>query len=112
MEEKVKQILSLAEDIRYVALYIDGELISIQKDDIDGSSESESDKYEELLVNPTILKVARQRGDIDCGGLEYVTIRYGNFFQLIFEVEGGHLSVCIDKNSNPLKFFPLIKSVL
>ena len=40
----------------------------------------ESDRYEELLVNPTLLTLATQRGNIDCGGLKYLIVRYGNKF--------------------------------
>ena len=52
-------------------------------------------RYEELLVNPTLLELTRQRGNIDCGGLEYLVIRYGNFFQLVlppdvFDMRGIH----------------------
>ncbi|WP_436515014.1 hypothetical protein [Ekhidna sp. To15] len=108
----VTKILSLSDDIRYVAIYKNGQLFTEQKEDSPDSSESETDKYEELLVNPTILKIAQQRGNIDCGGLDYVILRYGNFFQLFYEIDGGHVSVCIDKNANPVEFFPLVKSVL
>ena len=48
---------------------------------IDASS-GESDRYEELLVNPTLLTLAAQRGDIDCGGLRYLVVAYRNFWQL------------------------------
>ena len=44
------RIFSLSPDIRYVAIYRNGELFRQQRDDIDAASESESDRYEELLV--------------------------------------------------------------
>ena len=57
---------------RYVALYRKGELVSRQKSQVAGASAAESDKYEELFVNPTLLKLARQRGNLDCGGARFV----------------------------------------
>jgi hypothetical protein len=60
----------------------------------------ESDRYEELLVNPALLVLTRQRGDIDCGGLEYVLVRYGWFFQLVHPVDGGHISVAIEPDAD------------
>lgn len=39
-----------------------------ERPDLADASSSESDRYEELLVNPTLITLARQRGEIDCGG--------------------------------------------
>ncbi len=64
------------------------------------SSSPESDRYEELLVNPTLLTLAGRRGDIDCGGLDYLLIRYGNFFQLVVPTESGHVSVALDPDAD------------
>jgi hypothetical protein len=85
-----------APEIRYVALYRHGELQLAQRPALRDASAAESDRYEELLVNPALLVLTRQRGDIDCGGLEYVLVRYGRFFQLVHPVDGGHLSVAIE----------------
>jgi hypothetical protein len=43
------------------------------------ASASVSDRYEELILNPAVLGLTRERGRIDCGGLEFVLVRYGNF---------------------------------
>lgn len=86
-------------DVRYVALYLDGALVSRQKEITLDSSSGESDKYEELLVNPTLLKLAGQRGEIDCGGLEYLIIRYGSFYQIVKALPRGHISICVNRNA-------------
>ena len=96
----IQDLFERFEDIRYVAIYTNNELISKQKLQFNNSSDVDTDKYEELLVNPTLLTLARQRGNIDCGGLRFIIIGYGNFFQLITEVVGGHISICLDKNSD------------
>ncbi len=101
-------------DIRYVAVYKDNELIFKQRQQTSDSSSSDTDKYEELLVNPTLLTIARQRGNIDCGGLRFLIVGYGNFYQLVKEIKGGHISICLDKSVDltnvPDRIFEFIKS--
>lgn len=87
-------------EIRYVALYLDEKLIFRQKKSTANSSSGDTDKFEELLVNPTLLKLATQRGNIDCGGLNYLIIGYGNFFQLVKSLPSGHISLCIEQNAD------------
>ena len=96
------EILALSRDVRYVAIYRDGELRTWSRPGTAGASSAESDKYEELLVNPTLLKLAAQRGDIDCGGLEYLVVRYGNFFQVVAPAPWGHVSVCLEPGADPV----------
>jgi len=98
----INKIFSLSQDVRYVAIYRDGELETMSKEGITSASDSESDRYEELLVNPTLLTLTAQRGNIDCGGLEYLIIRYGNFFQFVLPASWGHVSVCIEKDADPV----------
>jgi len=98
----IDEIFAISNDVRYVAIYRDGNLEKKSKDNTEGASSSDSDKYEELLVNPTLLKLATQRGNIDCGGLDYLIVRYGNFFQFILPVSWGHVSVCIEKYADPV----------
>jgi len=98
----IEEIFKVSNDVRYVAIYNNGKLETKSKEATDGASSSESDKYEELIANPAMLTIASQRGDIDCGGLDYLLVRYGNFFQYIFQIEFGHVSVCLDKDSDPI----------
>jgi hypothetical protein len=86
-------IFDISPDVRYVATYLGGELEYSQRPGLAGASSSESDKYEELIVNPTLLKLVTQRGNIDCGGAAFVIIRYGNFWETVVPVANGHISV-------------------
>jgi hypothetical protein len=70
------------------------------RQDLKNASATESDRYEELLVNPTLLFLLSQRGNIDCGGLAYVVVRYGNFNQLVVPLPDGHVSVALDSDTN------------
>lgn len=105
----IEKILQLSDQIRYVAIYRDGQLSAKSKSNTLGASSSESDRYEELLVNPALLKLASQRGNIDCGGLEYLLVRYGNFFQFILPASWGHVSVCIEMDADPIHIGAQVK---
>ena len=108
----IERIFQLSESIRYVAVYKNGHLESRSKSNTLGVSSAESDRYEELLVNPTLLKLASQRGNIDCGGLEYVLVRYGNFFQFVTPTSWGHLSVCIEADVDPIQVGAAVMSLV
>ncbi len=104
----IDAILGLHKAVRYVAVYGGSELRMASREGTAGASSSETDTYEELLVNPTVLLLTGQRGNIDCGGMEYVLIRYGNFFQLVIPTAGGHVSVCIEKDADPVQLAGLV----
>ena len=108
MQDIITRVLKLSSSVRYIAIYRHGKLASASRADLSNASSGESDKYEELLVNPTLLTLVRQRGNIDCGGLEYVLIRYGNFFEYVAWVEGGHISVGLELTADPLTLVPRI----
>lgn len=91
----------ISKDVRYVALYLDGALTMRERPSLDNASAS--DKYEELIVNPGLLTLVRQRGNIDCGGVEFVVIRYRNFWQTVWPVKNGHVSVGLEPTANPLE---------
>jgi len=109
--DTIDRIFSVSEAVRYVALYRGGKLISRQQSALSGASSSESDRYEELFVNPTLLKLVTQRGNLDCGGALFVLVRYGNFYQLVLDLPDGHASVCFDLSSNPLDYAESIRSI-
>ena len=112
MLQLIEAVLALSNEIRYVAVYHDGILTSLVREGLPGASSLESDKYEELIVNPTLLTLVRQRGNIDCGGVQFVLIRYGNFYQFVTPIEGGHVSICIEPQADPLKLVKPIQSAI
>jgi len=112
VKEFIEEVLAASQEIRYVAIYHRGELYSRERSGLTGASSSESDRYEELLVNPTVLTLTTQRGNIDCGGLEYLLIRYGNFFQLVHPIREGHLSVAVNPDGSPLEVVDLLRMIL
>jgi len=109
--ETIDQIFAVDPAIRYVALYQQGHLTSRQRSALSSASASESDRYEELFVNPTLLTLARQRGNLDCGGAKFVLVAYGNFYQLVLDLPDGHASVCFELSSNPLSYADTIRTI-
>ena len=112
MQDLIDSIFALSNDIRYVAVYKNGELSLSVKEGLIGASSSDSDKYEELIVNPTLLTLVTQRGNIDCGGARYIIVRYGNFYQFIAPLIDGHISLSIEPQANPLKLVESIQDAI
>ncbi|MDC8003836.1 hypothetical protein POV27_07220 [Aureisphaera galaxeae] len=96
----IQELFDFSDKIRYVAIYENDDLVFEQRDAAENTSSGNTDTFEELLVNPTLLTLARQRGNIDCGGLNYLIVGYGNFFQLVKSTKNGHLSVCLEPSSD------------
>ncbi len=104
----IDRVMALGAAVRYAALAHGPDITIRLRPDLhegDGvTSSGESDRYEELLVNPAILLLTTRRGEIDCGGLDHIIVGYGNFHQLIVPIEDGHLSVAIERNADPRTF--------
>ena len=90
-------LFALDPHIRYVAVTLDDRIVEMeQSPNWPSANTSESDRMEELLVNPTVLDLVRRRGQIDLDGVQFVLIRYGALFQLVLPYRGGHVSVGIE----------------
>ncbi len=108
----LEKIFELSASVRYVALRQGADLTLRERPGLAAPSSSESDRYEELIVNPTLLTLVQSRGDIDCGGGRWVLIRYGNFFEFVRPVPGGHLSVGIEPGADVMEIVDLIEQAL
>jgi len=111
-EKLINEAFEISEHIRYIAVYDNDGLSMKQRSNINNVSSNESDKYEELLVNPVLIKLASQRGNIDCGGLEYFIIRYGNFFVLLIPCKNGHVNIGVEPDKNPFLFIEPLNTLL
>jgi hypothetical protein len=105
-------VFAVSPAIRYVAVGGGQDVQLRERPDLADASSSESDRYEELLVNPTLITLARQRGEIDCGGLDYLIVAYGSFFQLVLPVDGGHVSVAIERTQTPTDLVEPIRAAI
>ncbi len=112
MTKIAEKLFARLSQVRYVALYRGGEPELYERPAIEAASGCDSDRFEEILVNPTLLTLARQRGELDCGGLEYLVIRYGNFFQLVHPIAGGHISVAIEPDADPIAVVEVVRALV
>ena len=108
----IKRVFEFNDAVRYMAVYKNGVLEMQSRPGIEDASSSHSDEYEELLVNPTIIKLLSQRGNIDCGGLDYVLVRYGSFFQYVQAIEGGHVSICLESDADVMAISRQLTSLI
>ena len=113
MDEAARDaIFSLGPHIRYVA-FASGQSVDLfQREDLVGASEASSDYFEELLVNPTALTLLRRRGDLDCRGLRFVSVGYGNFNQVLVETGEGHVSVSVELDADPARVAEQVARVI
>jgi hypothetical protein len=111
-EELTRAIFDLGPFVRYVA-FGEGQEVSTQvRGGLQAASDSTSDRFEELLVNPTLLTLTRQRGELDCGGLRFVVVGYGNFNQLVMPTRAGHVSVALEKDADVLSVAAEVEGLL
>jgi hypothetical protein len=95
-------IFDLGSHVRYVAFGSGQEVDLLERKGLANASDAGSDFFEELLVNPTLLTLARQRGELDCGGLRWILIGYGNFDEVVVPMAGGHVSVGVELGADPV----------
>jgi hypothetical protein len=112
MESLIQSLFALSPKVRYVALLRGKELQLHERPGLSGASASETDRYEELLVNPAVLTLLRRRGELDCGGLDHLWIRYGNFWTGLFPTADGHVNVGLEPDAVPTEHVPSIRAVL
>jgi hypothetical protein len=87
--------------IRYVAVNRSGAITEMEQSAVWPTSNApETDRMEELIVNPIVLEAVRRRGNLDLGGVRHVTIRYGAVYQVIVPIEDGHVSVGVDPSGD------------
>jgi len=93
------EVFELDPGIRYLAVNQDGEIVEMEQR-LPTHNPVETDRMEELLVNPTILEMTKRRGDLDLDGIRYIIIRYGLQNQAVFNYRNGHVSVGIESDSD------------
>jgi hypothetical protein len=112
MDRLIASLFALSPKVRYVAILRGRDLLLRERPGLAGASASETDRYEELLVNPTVLTLLRRRGELDCGGLDHVWIRYGNFWTGLFPTADGHVNVGLEPEAVPTELVDRIRAVL
>jgi hypothetical protein len=112
MSDLHDDVFAISPDIRYVAAAHGQQVQMRSRPDLRNASSSDSDLYEEVLVNPTLLTLATQRGNIDCGGLRYLIVGYGHFDALVIPSGAGHVAVAFDVGINPVDHLQAIMGAM
>jgi hypothetical protein len=105
MTEKLSErLFKLEPKIRYIAVNQNGEIMEMEQSAQHPTyNPHETDRMEELIVNPTVLEITKRRGNIDMNGIRYVVIRYGTQYQLLMPYEEGHLSIGVELVDDPVE---------
>jgi len=105
MSDKLStQLFELEPKIRYVAVNQNDKIIEMKQSPQHPTyNPHETDRIEELIVNPTVLEITRRRGNIDMDGIRYVIIRYGTQYQLLMPYKNGHISIGVDSENDPIE---------
>ena len=98
------QLFRMEPKIRYVSVNQNGRIVEMEQNPSHPSYNSlETDRMEELIVNPIVLELASRRGSIDMNGVAYVIIRYGTQYQLLMPHREGHISIGIELQDDPVE---------
>jgi hypothetical protein len=112
-EELSERLFRLEPRIRYVALNQKGQIKEMCQSPLHPSyNPPESDRMEELIVNPTVLEITARRGNIDMDGIRYVVIRYGTQYQLLLPYREGHLSIGVNLEDDPIEIAQKVVTAL
>jgi hypothetical protein len=103
MSDKIaNRLFALEPKIRYVAVNQLGAITEMEQSPAHPLyNPHETDRIEELIVNPIVIDITRRRGNLDMGGIRYVVIRYGTQYQLLMPYKDGHLSIGIELADDP-----------
>ena len=111
-ERLIEACFAASPEVRYVAAYLDGQVGLRSRADVQLLGSNESDQYEELIVNPTLIKLLTQRGNIDCGGFRHAVATYGLFHAFIYPVASGHVTVSFELHAKLDDEIPRIMAVI
>jgi len=111
-EELLDALLEMNPAIRYAAIHPgSGEPVFRERRSGRAPTSPDGDRWEELVVNPTLIELTSRSGNVEAGGLEYVVIRYGLFFQLVIPLDRGHISLCFEPTTDPIPSVPAVRNL-
>ena len=113
-QEKLSTYLfNLEPRLRYVAVNQEGRILEMEQSPSHPTyNPQETDRMEELIVNPIVLEMAARRGNIDMEGIRYVVIRYGTQYQVLMPYLEGHLSIGVELRDDPVEIAGKVATAL
>lgn len=110
-ENLLDAILELSPIIRYAALHLGGGEPLLRERAGASPTSAEGERWDELVVNPTLIELASRRGEVDYGGLDYLAVHYRRCTNLVIPLDGGHLSVLVDPDADPLPLVAPLRGI-
>jgi len=99
--------------VRYVAVNQGGRITEMeQRREWSSLNATESDRLEELVVNPIVLEAVTRRGNLDLEGVRAVIVRYGLLDQVVLPYGSGHVSVGVQHGGDPVRVAEKAAAVL
>lgn len=105
-------VFGIGKEVRYVAIREGRDVIMRLAEGTPTATTPTSNYFEELLVNPAVLLLTDHRGALDCDGMQYVVIRYGDFQQFIARTAEGHISIGLPMRAVPEELSGRLKPIL
>lgn len=109
-ESLLDAILELSPIILHAALHLGGGEPLLRERIGGDAARVEGERWEELVVNPTLIELASRRGDVDLGGLDYLIVRYHRGTNVVLPVDGGHLSLLVEPDADPLPLVAVVRA--
>lgn len=113
-QEKLSaHLFRLEPRIRYVAVNQNGQIVEMEQSPSHPTlNPHDTDRIEELIVNPIVLEIAARRGNLDMDGVRYVVIRYGTQFQVLMPYRDGHISIGVNAQDDPVAIAQTVAAAL
>lgn len=87
--------------VRYVAVNQGGRITEMeQRKEWSSLNPTESDRMEELIVNPIVIEAVTRRGNLDLNGVRSVIIRYGLLDEIVLPFRAGHVSIGVQQGGD------------
>jgi len=100
-------------NVRYVAVNEAGRITEMeQRKEWSSLNATESDRMEELVVNPIVLEAVTRRGNLDLNGVRAVIIRYGLLDEIVLPYPSGHVSIGVQQGGDLIRIAEKAAAVL
>ena len=100
-------------NVRYVAVNEAGRITEMeQRKEWSSLNATESDRMEELVVNPIVLEAVTRRGNLDLNGVRAVIIRYGLLDEIVLPHPSGHVSIGVQQGGDLIRIAEKAAAVL
>jgi hypothetical protein len=113
MARLASRLFAADANVRYVAVNQAGRITEMeQRKEWSSLNPTESDRMEELIVNPIVLEAVTRRGNLDLNGVRSVIIRYGLLDEIVLPHASGHVSIGVQQGGDLVRIAEKAEAVL